>query len=199
MIVIMKPLSDIKQNARDEHIPVMKDEGVEFLCSFIKERPSIMKILEAGTAVGYSSLMMASLRENITVDTLEINQEMVDRARLNIEEEGMKDRIFVYHTDALLFESAKYYDLFFIDAAKSQYFRYLNHFYPMSYVGSYFIFDNMNFHGIVEDASLSHNRSTLQMTRKLKRFKERILNDDRFESEFYPDIGDGILVLKRIK
>ena len=69
----------------------------------------------------------------------------------------------------------------------------------MSYVGSYFIFDNMNFHGIVEDASLSHNRSTLQMTRKLKRFKERILKDDRFESAFYPDIGDGILVLKRIK
>ena len=91
------------------------------------------------------------------------------------------------------------YDLFFIDAAKSQYFRYLNHFYPMSYVGSYFIFDNINFHGIVEEPSLSHNRSTLQMTRKLKRFKERILKDERFKATFYSEIGDGILVLERIK
>ncbi|MBR2825232.1 MAG: class I SAM-dependent methyltransferase [Solobacterium sp.] len=195
----MKELNEIKEIAQKEHIPLMKDDGIQFLCSFIKERLSIMKILEAGTAVGYSALMMASLRENITIDTLEINEEMVKRARDNIKEEGMEDRIFVYHTDALLFESAKYYDLFFIDAAKSQYFRYLNHFYPMSYVGSYFIFDNINFHGIVEEPSLSHNRSTLQMTRKLKRFKERILKDERFKATFYSEIGDGILVLERIK
>ena len=92
-----------------------------------------------------------------------------------------------------------HYDFYFIDAAKSQYHRYLEHFLPTSYVGSVFLFDNLNFHGIVDDPSLSHNRSTLQMTRKIKRFRENLLKDERFETTFYPDIGDGIAIAKRVK
>lgn len=195
----MKPFKEIEEKAHAKHVPIMKEEGIEFLSSFIMNHPEVMKILEAGTAVGYSALTMASIRENITIDTLEINEEMISIAKENIKEREMDDRIFVHQIDAMLYQSAQYYDLFFIDAAKSQYYKYLEHFLPMSYVGSYFVFDNMNFHGIVDDPELSHNRSTLQMTRKLKRFREKILKDERFEHEFHPEIGDGILVLKRIK
>ena len=195
----MNDLKEIEKHARAKHVPIMKEEGITFLQSFIMEHPELMRKLEAGTAVGYSAIAMASVRENIMVDTLEINKKMISIAKQNIEDAGMKDRVFVHEMDAMLYQSAQYYDLFFIDAAKSQYYKYLDHFMPMSYVGSYFVFDNMNFHGIVEDPELSHNRSTLQMTRKLKKFREQILQDERFEHAFYPEIGDGILVLKRIK
>ncbi len=83
--------------------------------------------------------------------------------------------------------------MIFIDAAKSQYRRYLEHFMKNSRIGTIFVFDNLNFHGIVDDEKLSHNRSTIQMVHKIKKFREHIIRDPRFDTTFY-DIGDGIAV-----
>lgn len=195
----MKRIDEIERQAREQHIPVMFDEGMEFLLDYIRKNPGIMQILECGTAVGWSSMKMASIRQNITVDTLEINPDLYRQAVDNIAEAGLSDRIFPHLMDAVDFVTAKYYDLFFIDAAKSQYRRYLEHFYPNSYVGSVFIFDNLNFHGIVDHPELSENRSTLQMTRKIHAFRDWLLQDERFRTEFHPDIGDGVAVSIRVK
>jgi predicted O-methyltransferase YrrM len=86
-----------------------------------------------------------------------------------------------------------------VDAAKSQYRRYLEHFLKNSRTGTVFIFDNLNFHGIVENESLSHNRSTIQMMHKIKKFRDHLLKDERFTTEFHSDIGDGVAVSIRIK
>lgn len=195
----MKEINAIKRYAEKHSIPIMKEDGMHFLLAYIQDHPDIMKVLEIGTAVGLSAIKMASVRENITIDTLEIDEAMVEQAKQNIAKMHMEDRIFVYHMDAMEFETAKYYDLYFVDAAKSQYHQYLEHFLPTSYVGSTFLFDNLNFHGIVDDPTLSHNRSTLQMTRKIKKFRDTLLNDKRFETIFYPEIGDGIAVARRIQ
>lgn len=195
----MKRIDEIERQAREQHIPVMFDEGMEFLLDYIRKNPGIMQILECGTAVGWSSMKMASIRQNITVDTLEINPDLYRQAVDIIAEAGLSDRIFPHLMDAVDFVTAKYYDLFFIDAAKSQYRRYLEHFYPNSYVGSVFIFDNLNFHGIVDHPELSENRSTLQMTRKIHAFRDWLLQDERFRTEFHPDIGDGVAVSIRVK
>ena len=194
----MNNLNELEKQARQSHVPIMMDSGMLFLTGYIRSHPGIMRILEAGTAVGWSSMKMAEVRENITVDTIEIDGDMYRQAVENIRNAGLSDRIFVHHMDAVNFETASYYDLFFIDAAKSQYRKYLEHFYPNSYVGSVFIFDNLNFHGIVDHPELSENRSTLQMTRKILRFRERLMQDRRFKTEFYPEIGDGIAVSERI-
>ena len=89
------------------------------------------------------------------------------------------------------------YDLIFIDAAKSQYGRYLEHYYDNSHQGTVFVFDNLAFHGIVDDNSLSHNRSTVQMAHKIMKFRENLLKDSRFDAVYYPDTGDGIAVALR--
>ena len=191
-------LDELKQQARSEHVPVMMDSGMEFLLSYLSSHPEIMKILECGTAVGLSAMKMAMVRPNITIDTLEVDQKMAEQAVQNIREAGLDDRVFVHVTDAALFETNQYYDLFFIDAAKSQYRMYLEHFMKNSYVGSVFVFDNLNFHGIVDHPEYSSNRSTLQMTRKIKKFREAIREDKRFATEWHPEIGDGILLAKRI-
>lgn len=67
-----------------------------------------------------------------------------------------------------------------------------------SHIGTLFVYDNLSFHGIVDDPALSHNRSTLQMTRKIKEFREHLLSDNRFDTVFYEDTGDGIAVARRI-
>ena len=195
----MNPLDELEQEARQEHIPVMMEDGLAFLCSYIEAHPEIRRILEAGTAVGVSAMRMAGVREDIIIDTLEVNEEMYRQAEENITEAGLAERICVHLCDAAVYETDEVYDLFFIDAAKSQYRNYLEHFMKNTHKYSVFVFDNLNFHGIVDDPSLSHNRSTLQMTRKIKHFRDWLMVDPRFAVQYYKDTGDGIAVAKVIR
>ncbi|MBQ1469039.1 MAG: class I SAM-dependent methyltransferase, partial [Solobacterium sp.] len=157
----------------------------------------IEKILEIGTAVGWSSMCMAGVRKTIHVDTVEIDLDMAEKAINNIRDNDLRDQITVHHIDALQYETGKIFDLIFIDAAKSQYMNYVDHFFDNSHTGTMFVFDNLNFHGIVDDPSLSHNRSTIQLTRKIREFREKLSGDPRFATQFM-DIGDGIAFAERI-
>ena len=167
-----------------------------FLLNYIRKHEGIRDILEVGTAVGFSAINMAKIRWDNTIDTLEINQKMYEKAIQNIKNEQLDDRIHVHLIDGAAFETNKIYDLIFIDAAKSQYRRYLEHFMKNSRIGTVFIFDNLNFHGIVDNEELSSNRSTIQMVHKIKKFREHLLNDDRFITAYY-EVGDGIAVSVR--
>lgn len=193
-----KKLKEIHDQARKEHVPIMLDDGMSFLLSYIREHEGIRDILEVGTAVGYSAINMAKIRWDMHIDTLEVNHEMVEKAKENIASEGLSERIHVYETDAAVFETDKIYDLIFIDAAKSQYRRYTEHFLKNSRKGTVFIYDNLNFHGMVDDESLTDNRSTKQMMHKIHKFRDHLLNDKRFHTEFHSDTGDGIAVSVRI-
>lgn len=193
-----KSLKEIHDNARKNHVPIMLDDGMAFLMDFIRQHEEIRDILEIGTAVGYSSIQMARIRWDMEIDTLEVNPDMARLAQKNIVSEGLEDRIHVHLGDASAYDTTKIYDLVFVDAAKSQYRRYLEHFWKNTRPGSFFIFDNLNFHGLVDDESQTLNRSTRQMMHKIKKFRTHILQDARFDTEFY-DIGDGIAISVRKK
>ncbi len=192
-------LKEIHDDARNHSIPVIKDDGMAFLLDYIRNHEGIRDILEIGTAVGYSAISMASVRWDMTVDTVEVSPQMYEQACQNVREAGLEDRIHCHLCDGAVFETPKIYDLIFIDAAKSQYRRYLEHFMKNSREGTVFLFDNLAFHGIVDDNSLSHNRSTVQMVHKILKFREHLLQDERFRTEYYGDTGDGIAVAVRIK
>lgn len=193
-----KTLIEIHDEARKEHVPIMLDDGMAFLLNYIRKHEGVRDILEVGTAVGFSAINMAKIRWDNTIDTLEINPKMYEKAIQNIKNEKLDDRIHVHLIDGAAFETNKIYDLIFIDAAKSQYRRYLEHFMKNSRIGTVFIFDNLNFHGIVDNEELSSNRSTIQMVHKIKKFREHLLNDDRFITSYY-EVGDGIAVSVRKK
>lgn len=193
-----KTLIEIHDEARKEHVPIMLDDGMAFLLNYIRKHEGVRDILEVGTAVGFSAINMAKIRWDNTIDTLEINPKMYEKAIQNIKNEKLDDRIHVHLIDGAAFETNKIYDLIFIDAAKSQYRRYLEHFMKNSRIGTVFIFDNLNFHGIVDNEELSSNRSTIQMVHKIKKFREHLLNDDRFITLYY-EVGDGIAVSVRKK
>ena len=122
-------LQEIHDKARKEHVPIMLDDGMEFLLEYIRRHEGIRDILEIGTAVGYSAIQMANLRWDMTIDTVEINPEMYHQAVDNIMHAGLQDRVHAYLQDAYQFETKKIYDLVFIDAAKSQYRKYMEHFF----------------------------------------------------------------------
>lgn len=192
----MDELKKIHDKARENDVPIMLDDGMEFLLRYIREHEEIRDILEIGTAVGYSSIRMAMIRWDMKIDTLEVNPEMAEQAVENIHNEGLSERIAVHLADGAQYETDKIYDLVFVDAAKSQYRRYLEHFLKNTRKGSVFIFDNLNFHGLVDDESLTHNRGTVQMMHKIRKFREHLLKDERFDTVFYSELGDGIAVSK---
>lgn len=183
---------DIKQYAHENHVPIMLDDGLAFLLNYIKEH-DIKTILEIGTAIGYSSMQMAKLNKNIKIDTLEINPEMYELALKNIQEAKLEKQISCHLIDALDFVSDSQYDLVFVDGAKGKYRRYLEHFLPNSKL---FIFDNLEFHGIVDNPELTNNRNTKSLVKKIRTFRDEILKDPNFKCEYHKNVGDGILVLK---
>ena len=189
----------LEKKAREEAIPLMQKEGMDFICAYLHDHPEVLHILEAGTAIGWSAICMAKVRENILIDTLEINRDRYEQAVSHVKEAGMEDRIFCHHVDALNYRTVKYYDLFFIDAAKSQYQRIVRHFLSYGYMGSIWIFDNLNFHGMVDNPALSENRSTKQMVHKIYQFRTWLAGSEMFSTTFYPEVGDGIAIAEQIK
>jgi len=191
-------LKKIRSEAMEEHIPVISDEGLEFLLSILREHTFIQNILEIGTAVGTSSIAMAQVRWDMKIDTIEREEERYLQAAENIKEAGLEERIRVYNMDAMDFTPDTVYDLIFVDAAKSQYRRYMEHFLPYTRKGSYFFFDNLNFHGIVDDPERTGNRNTRQMVAKIRHFRDHLAEDKRLETVFYNEKGDGIAVSRVI-
>lgn len=191
-------IGEIRKDALANGIPVMKEDGIRFLTDLLRKDGNIRRVLEIGTAVGYSAICMAMVREDIVIDTVEIDPVRASEARKNIRACGMADRIYVHCCDGADYLTMTAYDLIFIDGPKSQYGRYLSHYMDNTHRGTVFVFDNLAFHGIVDDNSLSENRSTIQMAHKIKAFREALLNDERFKTDYYPEAGDGIAVAVRL-
>lgn len=188
-------IDSIKKFAKENNVPIMLDDGISFLVNYIKEK-EIKNILEVGSAIGFSAIMMATVSNDIIVDTIEIDTERFEIARKNIKSFNLDSRINIYNTDALEFVSEKKYDLIFIDAAKAQYKRYMEYFLNNLKDDGVFIFDNMNFHGMVDNFESIKNRNTRSLVKKIKRFKDEILDDENYEVIFEKNIGDGIIIAK---
>ena len=142
-------ISRIKEYARRENIPIMQDEGIEFLTSFI-EKKGIKDILEIGTAIGYSAIMMAMVNSNIHITTIERDETRYLEALKNIKKLELENRITLIFNDALNFETLDEFDLIFIDAAKGKNIDFFNYFEKNLKTTGYIITDNMGFHGYVE-------------------------------------------------
>ena len=191
-------ISSVKAKALNEGVPIIKDEGLEFLLKTIKEN-GFKEILELGTAVGYSAMKMASIGEDIHIDTIEKNREMYDQAVENINNSPYTDQINLYFTPIEDFETDKMYDLIFVDAAKAQYGKYMEKFLPNLKEDGYMFFDNMIFHGLVYDVENIESRNLKNLVKKIIKFSEMVRNDKRFDIMMFDNIGDGILLLSRRK
>ncbi|MBR3265079.1 MAG: O-methyltransferase [Erysipelotrichaceae bacterium] len=191
-------IEEIKKDALEKGVPIIKDEGLAFLLNFIDQH-HCKDILELGTAVGYSAIMMANSDPDIMIDTIEKNEDMYDQAVNNIKDCGLEDRIEVHFSAIVDFKTAKMYDLIFIDAAKAQYGRYMEMFLNNLKDNGYMLFDNMVFHGLVEEPEKITSRNLRNLVKKIIKFREMVQNDNRFDIMMFDNVGDGILVLNRRK
>lgn len=191
-------VKEIRKNALDKNIPIMQDEGIEFLLNFIKSN-NIENILEVGTAVGYSAIRMASISPLIKVTSIERDSTRYMEAVKNIAKEHLEDRITLIFKDAIdvEFDKNTKFDLIFIDAAKGKNPDFFQKFQKYLKPNGYIITDNLKFHGCV-DKPLEEieSRNVRGLVRKIRSYIEFLKSNEEFETEFY-DVGDGVSVSRR--
>lgn len=192
----MENLTEIKKYAKKNSIPIMRDGGIEFICEYIKQN-NVKNILEIGTAVGYSSIEFAKINDDIKITTIEIDIDRCIKAKQNFEDFGFSNRIKVINANALQIELDEHFDLIFIDGPKAQYIKFFEKFKKNLSKNGAIITDNLSFHGMVDDLSLTHNYSTIKLVKKIKKYIEFLKNNKEFNTKFYEN-GDGISVSKFI-
>lgn len=186
----------IKSFAMENNVPIMQDEGVDFICNYIKQY-NVKRILEIGTAIGYSALRFAEIDKNIKVVSIEIDNERYKKALENVKNRNLESQIQLIFADALECDVNDKFDLIFIDAAKAQYIKFFEKYKKNLSLGGAIISDNLLFHGMVENENLTHNYSTKKLVRKIKNYRNFLENNTEFSTKFY-EVGDGIAVSEKV-
>lgn len=187
-------IQEIKAYAKANRIPIINDEGLAFLIDVIIKH-NVTNILELGSAIGYSAIMMAQTNKVIKIDTIEKDQKRYNLAKNNIEQLNLDNQIKTYCLDANEFKTNKLYDLIFLDLAKSQYEKMINKFYANLKVGGIIVVDNLVLYGLVLEEDLKAKRRVRKLVDKIRKFRSDVVLDKRFDVKFYDDIGDGMGVL----
>lgn len=188
-------LQEIEKYGRNNKIPILLDESLEYIESILKEK-SPKRILEIGTAIGFSAICFSQfLAEDGRIDTIEIESLRVEQAMENINKVGVQDKIRVLEGDAL--EILPYlqekYDVVFIDAAKGKYNEFFEHALRLTQKGSIIIADNVLYKGYVMSDYNKHKQRTA--VTKLREFIDSVLTNSKLEAKLV-EIGDGLIVAK---
>lgn len=190
-----KEISIIKKKALEDKVPIIMDDTLEVVAKILTEiKPN--KILEIGTAVGYSAICFSEyLQENGKIDTIERDTERVKEARENIKRAGVEDKINIYEGDAVEILPAlnDEYDIVFIDAAKGKYPFFLNQALRMIKQGGVIIADNVLYKGYVMSDYNKHKQRTA--VRNLREYIAEITNNAKLETEIL-EVGDGLAISK---
>ena len=191
----MVHILELEKYAKENNIPIMETDGIEFLLKYIKEN-NIKNILEIGSAIGYSAIRMCLVDNDIKVTTIERDEKRYKEAIKNIKLFNLEDRINIIFDDAFNVELNDSYDLIFIDAAKSQYIRFFEKFKLNLKKDGVILSDNLNFHGLTHTDKEIKSRNVRGIVRKLNNYIEFLKENKEFDTTFY-EIGDGISISKR--
>lgn len=188
-------LDEIKKFGKENNVPISLDDTLSFLLSTINKN-NCKQILEIGTAIGYSSIAMATNTNCEHIDTVEIDASRYNIAVKNIAEANKQDKITPYLMDAMeyLKTCTKKYDLIYLDGAKNQYVHYLPYLKQILNPDGIIFADNLYFHGMV----LGKTKVTTgcrAMIKSLHQYIAEITTDPTLDSLIY-EIGDGVGITK---
>ena len=190
-------LQKIKKKALENHVPIIMDDTLEVVDKILTElKPN--RILEIGTAVGYSAMCFSEyLQQGGEIDTIERDLERVAEARENIEKVGVAEKINIYEGDAveILPTLNEKYDMVFIDAAKGKYPFFLKEALRMINSNGIILADNILYKGYVMSDYNKHKQRTA--VRNLREYVKEVTENPDIYTEIL-EVGDGLAV-SRIK
>ena len=188
-------LVSLKMFALENKVPIITDEGIKFLNQIIAIS-NVKRVLEIGTAIGYSAINMA-MNNDISIVSIELDNEAYNIALKNIEKANLSKRVKLINNDALEVDETTLgnFDLIFIDAAKAQNVKFFEKYKTILNSKGIIITDNLLFHDLVDQEI--GDRNLRQLMRKIDNFNKFVVKAPGFDTYIY-QLGDGMsLSIKR--
>ena len=193
----MKTIEQIKEKALNEHIPIIMDDTLEVVGKILEDKKP-ERILEIGTAVGYSAIMFSKyLTENGYIDTIERDEERIKEAKENIKDLNLEEKIHIFEGDAIeILPTLKGpYDVVFIDAAKGKYPIFLSEALRMLGNNGIIVADNVLYKGYVMSDYNKHKQRTA--VRGLREFLKELNENENLTTQIL-EVGDGLAISKKM-
>ena len=193
----MKTIEQIKEKALNEHIPIIMDDTLEVVGKILEDKKP-ERILEIGTAVGYSAIMFSKyLTENGYIDTIERDEERIKEAKENIKDLNLEKKIHIFEGDAIeILPTLKGpYDVIFIDAAKGKYPIFLSEALRMLGNNGIIVADNVLYKGYVMSDYNKHKQRTA--VRGLREFLKELNENENLTTQIL-EVGDGLAISKKM-
>ncbi|ETI91280.1 O-methyltransferase [Clostridium butyricum] len=190
-------LKEIEDFARENGVPIVQKETGVFL-EFMTSMKKPKKILELGTAVGFSSILMyesAGVEPDIV--TIERDEKMIEMAKVNLDRFNLRDKIKIEQGDCLevLERLDDKFDLIFMDAGKGHYNHFLPHCLRLLKDDGIIVADNVLFRGMVASQELVKRRK-ITIVKRMRTYLDLVTQDESLITSVIP-MGDGIAVTKR--
>lgn len=186
-------LDTIEKEALENEVPIIRKDTQGYL-RFLLEALKPKRILEVGTAVGFSAILFAR-HTDADIITMENYEPRIPVAKENFKRAGMENRITLIEGDAA--ESLDHlegdFDFVFIDAAKGQYGVYLEKIMPHVHKGSVIVCDNILFDGNILESKYAVERRDRTIHKRLRDFIYDMCHDARFTTSIL-SVGDGLLL-----
>lgn len=188
-------LNKIEQQARRDFVPVIRRETQSFLKVLLAvKRP--VKILEVGTAVGFSTLLMSEYApKECHITTIEKYEKRIPVARANFKEAGREDKITLLEGDAMEILSGLKgsYDFIFMDAAKGQYIHFFPEVMRLLEPGGILVSDNVLQDGDIIESHFAVERRNRTIYKRMRDYLYELKHNDRLTTSIVP-LGDGVAV-----
>jgi len=188
-------LLTIEQYAQEHHISIVEPE-VGQLLNILVNLTKPKKVLEIGTAVGYSTIWMArALARDAQITTIELLPRRYQMAMENFQKAGVIEKIKGINGDAkdIVYQLTDSYDFIFLDAAKGQYPEFLNLTAKLLKPGGLLVADNVLLNGWVIDLNYPERRKKT-MVYRMRNFLEELKDNPHFTSSVIP-LGDGVALI----
>ena len=186
----MTLIEEMEMYAHEHDVPIMQKEGIDFMCSFLKEH-NLKHVLEIGSAIGYSAIRMAMLDMDIQITTIERDKDRYDQAVEYVKRSGLQDRITLLFGDALETVVEGSFDMLFIDAAKAQYIYFLPQVLRLMPPGGLLVSDNVLQDGDVLESRFAVTRRNRTIHARMREYLSELTHHPGLETCILP-VGDGV-------
>ena len=193
-------LDELEEQALADYVPVIRREMQSFLKVMLKLKQPL-RILEVGTAVGFSTLLFCEYApEGARITTIEKYEKRIPIARDNFKRAGRENQICFLEGDAaeILGTLDERFDFIFMDAAKGQYIHFLPDVMRLLEVGGILISDNVLQDGDIMESHYAVERRNRTIYKRMREYLYQLKHDERLMTSILP-IGDGATLSVRVK
>ena len=188
-------LTELRKKAEEENVPIIRKEMESFI-RVILELKKPKNILELGSAIGYSAILMSEcIDDDCKITTIENYDKRIIEAKQNFKNAGKEEVITLLEGDALeiISKLEGEYDFIFMDAAKAQYINYLPHIIRLMPKGGILITDNVLQDGDLFESRYGIIRRNRTIHTRMREYLEAVKSSEVLETSIV-QIGDGITI-----